>query len=58
MIANTTAKKPKAFTAYSPGNDQLLDEILDDREVGGYSGVSKIILIEKIQALMKAKLAR
>jgi hypothetical protein len=58
VIANTSTKKPKAFTAYSPGDDKMIDDILDDREVAGYSGVEKIILIEKIQSIMKGKLAR
>lgn len=53
-----TGKKPKAYTSYSPGEDKIIDEILDDKVVAGLSGVDKILLIQKIQAGLRGAIAR
>lgn len=57
VLTNMTAKKPKAFTSFAAGDDELLKQILDEREVAGYSGINKIILIERIQSVFRRKLA-
>jgi hypothetical protein len=47
--------KSKAHAGYERGNDELLDVILDDREIGGRTGEDKIELVEKIQATARGQ---
>ena len=41
-------KKPKSYQSYCQGNDDILDNFLDEREVLGKRGNDKIELVEKI----------
>lgn len=43
---------------YKRGQDAVLDEFLDDREVCGRKGEEKIELVEKIQAHLKGHMTR
>jgi hypothetical protein len=47
---NKKPSKGKAHSGYERGSDDILDTILDDREIGGRKGEDKIELVEKIQA--------
>lgn len=53
VILNEQAKKPTTRAGrpdieYQRGQDEIIDQILDDREVGGKKGEEKIEYIEKI----------
>jgi len=40
------------------GKDELIDSILDERVINGLSGDDKITHVEKIQAIIRGKIAR
>ncbi len=58
MVLQQTTKKPKAYTGYTPGTDEIIDNILDEREVAGLVGEEKIELVERIQAHARGTMAR
>ena len=43
---------------YIKGNDKLLDEVLSDTPILGLRGEEKIILIAKIQAMVRGFMAK
>lgn len=43
---------------YQTGKDKMLDNILDDRKIGGLKGKAKIVLIVKCQAMVRSYMAR
>lgn len=50
---------PKSYKGtYIKGKDKVLDVILDDREVLGFKGEDKIILIARIQAITRSFIAK
>ena len=57
MVHDT--KKPLKYHAeYHQGEDELLDALLDERPVAGRVGLDKIELVEKIQSLVRGRMAR
>lgn len=49
VISQTiTGKKPKVQSGYTKGTDEILDFVLDEREVCGLVGEEKVLLVEKI----------
>jgi hypothetical protein len=58
-VINNMKGVQKAHSGYTAkGKDYLIDEILDERVIGGLAGEQKVEHIEKIQAHTRGRLAR